>query len=443
MEDKDKWGQIDSELFIDKGPLTSLEFGLRLADHDRKSANVVAQGPGAGAFDAANFPQSYRNYPGDFGSGFGGNFPRDVWYYTAGDMADYNDQFANRDPVNRRYPFYDFALQEKTKAAFIQANLEGDRWSGNVGVRVVRTNEDVFQYVPGGTATTPGAILDSAFGVFSPMTTRNEYTDILPSLNLKFDLTDDLVARFAATKTLARPDYSALAGGLNLSPPADENDVGGGSSSNPNLKPVRSTNFDAALEWYYAPRAMLSASVYYMNLGSYVSQGVTQQQFLTFDIAHPDGYMGNYLVSSPINAKATVKGFELALEQPLGDHFGISTNYSYTDAEEDDGDPVVGASRNVFNFIGYFENEHLNARVAYNYRSHFYNGLDRRSAFNQDDTQSVSASLGWTFNDTFSLTLDGMNLTKEKLKYYADNEDQPRGIYNNGRQYYLTLRAKF
>ena len=70
-------------------------------------------------------------------------------------------------------------------------------------------------------------------------------------------------------------------------------------------------------------------------------------------------------------------------------------------------------------------------------------GLDRRSAFNQDNTQSVSASVGWTFNDNFSVSLDGMNLTNEKLRYYADNKDQPRGIYQNGRQYYLNFRFKF
>ena len=445
IEDTDKWGQVDAELFFDGGALSSLEFGVRVADHDRESANVIAQGPNwaADPFNPARFPQGYTNYPGDYGTGIGGNFPRDVWYYTAEQMAAWNAAQANRDPVGRRYPFYDFSLQEKTRAAFVQANLEGERWSGNVGVRLVKTSEDVFQYVPGGTATTPGAITGSAFGNFSPFLISNDYTDILPSANFRFDVTDDLVLRLAATKTMARPDYSALAGGLNLSPPASENDVGGGNSSNPNLKPIRSTNFDAALEWYYAPRALLSASVYYMDLASYVSRGITEQSFLTFDQAHPNGYMARYLVSSPINAKASVKGAEFAVEQPIGEHFGVSANYSYTDAKEDSGAPMVGASKNVFNLIGYFENDKLNARIAYNYRSHFFNGIDRLSAFNQDDTRSVSASVGWTFNQHFAVTLDGMNLTGEKLKYYAENKDRPRAIYNNGRQFYVTLRAKF
>jgi len=445
IEDKDQWGQIDGEYFIDSGVMSSLDFGVRFASHDRESANVVAQGPNwAGSpFDPASFPQGFENYPGDYASDLGGNFPRNVWYFTPDQMADWNDAQADRDPVGRRYPFYDFALNERTSAAYVQLNMEGDRWSGNLGVRMVNSSQAVRQYVPGGTVDTPGAILGSAFGIFSPTKTKNDFNDILPSANFKFDLSDDLVARLAVTKTMARPDYSALAGGLALSPPADENDVGGGTASNPNLEPVRSTNYDASLEWYYAPRALISASVYYMDMGSYISQGVSEQQFLTFDQGHPNGYMGNYLVNSPVNSQATIMGAEFAIEQPLGENFGVNANYSYTDAEEDDGDPVVGASRDVFNLIGYFENDHFNARVAYNYRSHFYSGLDRRSAFNQDDTQSVSASVGWRFNDMVSVSLDGMNLTNEKLKYYGDNKDQPRAIYSNGRQYYINLRLNF
>ena len=445
IEDKDEWAQVDAEYFFDKGALSSLQFGVRLANHDRESGNVVAQGPNwaADPFNPAKFPQGHQNYPGDYASGFGGTFPRNLWYFTADQMAAWNAAQANRDPVVRRYPFYDFTLEEKTKAVYVQANLEGDRWTGNIGVRVIKTSESVFQYREGGTASTPGAITGSAFGIFSPFTIENDFTDVLPSANFKFDISDDLVMRVAATKTLSRPDYSALAGGLNLTPPSGPNDEGKGNASNPNLKPIRSTNFDAALEWYYAPRALLSASVYYMDLSSYVGQGFTKQQFLTFDLAHPNGYMGNYLVNSPINTKGSVKGAEFAVEQPIGENFGISANYSYTNAKEDNGKPLVGASRNVFNLVGYFENEHLNARIAYNFRSHFYNGLDRRSAFNQDDTRNVSASIGWKFNDQLSISLDGMNLTNEKLKYYGENKDQPRGIYTNGRQYYFNVRYNF
>ena len=64
------------------------------------------------------------------------------------------------------------------------------------------------------------------------------------------------------------------------------------------------------------------------------------------------------------------------------------------------------------------------------------------TVFGQRPQLLQMAGISKVFNGTVT-ALDGMNLTKEKLKYYADNKDQPRGIYNNGRQFYLTLRAKF
>ena len=455
IEDKDKWGQVDAEYKFADGVVSSLQFGLRSANHDRTSADVVNQGPNwaASPFDPATFPQGYSNYPSDFASGIDGNFPRDIWYFTSDQMHDWNALQANRDPIGRRYPGYEFDMHEESRAAYVQLNLEGERWNGDIGLRYVTTSEDILNYtllngcspLSCGSAgiNPPAGSIDSAWGWWAPLTTRHDYTDVLPSANFKFDISDTLVARIALTKTMARPDYSALAGALSLSPPGTPDDVGGGSASNPDLKPVRSTNFDASLEWYYAPRSLLAASLFYMDLSSYVSQGTVEMQFPTFNSAYPDGFDGNYLVTVPVNAKAKAKGLELTLEQPIGENFGISSNYTYTDASESDGDPVVGASKNVFNLSGYYENEHFSARLAYNYRSHFYSGLDRRSAFNQDDTQSLSASLGWTINQNFSVTFDAMNLTNEKLKYYALNKDQPRAIYENGRQYYFTFRAKF
>jgi iron complex outermembrane receptor protein len=106
-------------------------------------------------------------------------------------------------------------------------------------------------------------------------------------------------------------------------------------------------------------------------------------------------------------------------------------------------DRLVGASKNVYNVSGYYENAHFSARVSYNYRSAFYSGLDRSTAFTQDSIGTLAASLAWIVNENFSLTLDGENLNDPILKYYAANEDQPRAFYKNGRQYYLMVHAKF
>ena len=219
-------------------------------------------------------------------------------------------------------------------------------------------------------------------------------------------------------------------------------DVGGGSGSNPDLKPIRSNNVDASLEWYFAPRSLLSAGWFYMDLQSYVGLGQSQHDYLTFDQAHPQGYMAPYVLTVPVNSSGKVQGLELAYSQPVFGNFGVEANYTYTDAVDKDGGPIVGASRNTYNLSGYFENDSFNARLAYSFRSHFYSGLDRSTAFNQDDFGSVAASFGYKISENFAISLDGRNLNNPKLKYYALNHDQPRSIYENGRQYYLTLRMK-
>jgi iron complex outermembrane receptor protein len=137
----------------------------------------------------------------------------------------------------------------------------------------------------------------------------------------------------------------------------------------------------------------------------------------------------------------------------LNDYFGVAANYTYADGKQTanvtpnaDGTPgddrLVGASKNTYNLSGYFENAHFSARIAWSYRSAFFSGLDRSTAFSQDATGSLTASLQYAFNDMISLSLDGENLNNPTLKYYALNKDQPRAFYRSGAQYYLTVRAK-
>src|ERR1700682_3227635 len=98
-------------------------------------------------------------------------------------------------------------------------SFEGPGWSGNAGLRFVKTKEEVTVNVaiPGSVCDVfkpcpqvPGAVTTSAFGSFYQKGVSNDYNDVLPSANLKIDLGGNMVARFAAARTMARADYSAL-----------------------------------------------------------------------------------------------------------------------------------------------------------------------------------------------------------------------------------------
>jgi iron complex outermembrane receptor protein len=460
--DKEDWGKIDAQYFLDGGVLDSVEFGLRSAKHERNLDRVTAQGPmcsngdafnwdpatfncpdpATSPFNPANFPSGFNNYPGDFADGIGGTFPRDIWYFSPEQLAEYNARFTNRDPVDRFYYPAAYGLEERSNAAYLQLNFAGERWTANLGMRYVETEEDITTYV-NTVASDPDAINTSAFGPYKTVQTSHTYKDWLPSANFKWDMSDSVVFRLAASQTLTRPDYSALAGAVSLLPPATVDGVGSGSGGNPDLKPILSTNLDATLEWYYADRALLSVGAFSMDIDDYVSLDRVRRQYLTIDALHPAGIMVDYDVTIPVNSHAEVNGFEIAWQQPFGDNFGVFANYTYAEGDTDDGQPMLGTSENTYNVGAYFENDMFNARVNYTYRSEFFSGLDRASAFWQDEIDNVSASFGYKINDHFQLSLDAMNLNNPKTKYYAESKDRPRSIYENGRQYYLSFRFKY
>jgi iron complex outermembrane recepter protein len=449
--DKEWWAKIDADYKFDTGAFKSLEFGVRYSDHQRHLWGAIGQGPNAGASDTANYPSGgFSNFPTNFASGLlaGSGFPTNIWYWSPQQLAIYNSLYANRNPITRADWTSDYGLEEKDTSAYVQANFQGDGWSANVGLRAVRTDESVISNV-GASADDPNAITTSAFGPYVQQTDDNTYNNVLPSANLKLDLTPQLVGRLAASEAMARPDYSALAGSTSFEvAPLVPGGVGTGSGGNPELRPITSDNFDAALEWYFEPKAILAADVFYMSLHDYVGYTTVFKQFETFNINYPNGFMGTYNITEPYNANGRVQGAVLQYQQIFFHNWGINTNYTYADGKQTSGVPVggddrlVGTSKQTFNAIAFFENSVFSARVAYNYRSSFYSGLDRSTAFTQAGVATLSASLGWTVNENFSLSLDGVNLNNPTYKYYALGEYQPRAFYQNGSQYYLMAHFK-
>src|SRR5580698_7673325 len=307
VKDREEWAKIDGAFKADEGAWQDLKFGVRYERHGRTSADVIGQGPTTAGQSTSAYPTTFSNYPSDY-TNFGGSMPTDVWLWTPAQLAAYNS------------------------AAFVQADFKGSNWAGNVGVRFVHTVEDVVTYI-GASTLTPGSQY-SDFGQFIGVPTSHDYNDVLPSANLKIDLAPDLIARFAAAETMTRADYSALAGFTSLSPPGSSTQVGGGTTGNPDLKPIRSTNLDAGLEWYFAKRSLLSATAFYMDLRNYIGYGSELKTYNTFSSQFPTGQEVPYNLSVPINAKGRVDGLELAYQQAFTDNLGFAGNYTYADGKQ-------------------------------------------------------------------------------------------------------------
>ncbi|MBA5607868.1 TonB-dependent receptor [Duganella sp. FT3S] len=429
--DKEQYGQLDADLRMADGVLESLKFGARLTDHKRSAEHPLETRPGPLGFSNPGPAWNGQMYPSDFGSNLGGNLSSNYFKYDGAALGAWGAVPGNRllDYTLRHNWTDEFRLQEKTSAIYGMANLQGDAWSGNVGLRAVRTRQTTVVNLSGGA----NPITGSAFGPYTPTTYERTYHDVLPSANVKFDVSQDLVVRAAIARAMSRPDYSALGGSVSLN-----DDALSGSGGNVNLDPVRSNNAEVSAEWYFAPKSAVSLGLFYMDLTSIVAQGTSSGTFFNNKQNKPTVYQ----ITSPYNTSGKNKGLELSYQQPLLGSFGTLLNYTYADGELADGSELINSSKSTYNVTGFYEDAKFSARLAYNYRSAYKAGVDRGASQHVAGSGNLAASLNYKVNEQLTLTFDALNLTNTTIKMYAETKDQPRAFYSNGRTFYLGLRGK-
>ncbi len=455
--DRELYGKLDGSYEIGEGPIKKIDFGARIAGHERKvvgfdrGCTLGANGQcyGAGLYNFAGVNPS--PYPSGFNAGTLGipgllqplaGSPQAITNVINAITNPFRGPISNIvQPANEYWPG-EFKVKETDIEGYALAHIGGDRWRGNFGLRVVSTKESAFVNQPltctpgatGATACPAGAITTSAYGPFLIDNVKHTYLDFLPSLNLVFDLSNKVLLRVAASETLSRPDFSALGGTVSLT---DTNFTGSG--GNPNLKPIKATVFDGSLEYYYGKAALASISVFHDDLQSYVTFGTSTGIYFT----QLDNKFHEYNISSPTNTSGELSGVELQIQQPIAYGFGFQANGTYVNGHEASGNPLVGTSKFTYNVVGYYDNGRMSARLAYTYRSHYFVGLDRSSSENQDNFGQLDGSISFNLTDHIALTADALNITNNKLKYYAQNKDQPRAVYSNGTQVFFGARAKF
>ena len=430
--DKETYGKLDATLKVDAGAFQAVKMGVRFAHHQHNTMWPQDQGLAcfAGpptcvpAYSGGEYPSNYQSsLPG------GGAWANNIFTNSESAIEAFDSTNLSTGP-SRYYWLDTFNVAENDFSAYLMADVGGNHWSGNFGVHFVNTLEEVLTNVAGGA----NPITTSAFGPFTPTEVDNRYFNALPSVNLKFDLTSRLIARFDAAETIAMPDYSTLGGGITLT---DTNLTGRG--GNPNLRPIKGAVYSTDLEYYYGPESMLEAKLFDMEMSSYVDFGTSQgtyydattKQFATFSI------------TSPFNTPAQIKGGVLAWDQALPYGFGLNTNLTYADGTASDGNPVLDNSKYTYNIMGYYQHGPVNANIDYNYRSHYYAAVAEGSPQNVANAGFLNLQVSYSVLKNLSVTFSARNLTDELIKEYGQNLSQPVAMYNNGRQYYLTAEYKF
>ncbi|MEP7242904.1 MAG: TonB-dependent receptor [Gammaproteobacteria bacterium] len=444
--DDEKYGYVDAERTLDFGPLKSVKFGAKYTDHNRElifnattygGFHVPINGTSGTVLAGGLTPGNYLNAIDSAGT------LNSYWQVDTSKLDSF--LFANlaNGPGRATYPQQNFSVQEKATAGYVMANLKGDRWRGNVGARLVRTKQ-----ISKGALINPNGSVTNPFGNYDPLNIERTYTDVLPSLNLVYDLQDDLLVRFAVAKVMARPDYTDIAPRVNLNIGALS-----GTGGNPELDPYRASQADLSLEWYPDANTSVALAIYYKDIKSFITDRPVSQIYPIQGATAPSlacTPSGTLLFDCPftINLRSnggggSIKGAELAVTKPIYAGFGVQANYTYSDATADDGTQLPQSSKNQANLTGYFENPLVSARLSYTYRSKFFLSFDRLTPLNEKALASLDASVSVNVTENFALTADAVNITNEKVEQYAGEEFRPRAIYDNGRIYFAGVRFKF
>jgi iron complex outermembrane receptor protein len=347
-----------------------------------------------------------------------------------------------------------FKIKELTNAGFAKADfvIPNTGFSGNIGLRVVQTTETSSGYSPDLSLirfNQQGA--QTIVPQVTAVSIDRTYTNVLPSLNLSYDTGSDIILRFAAAKTLTRPDLSQIAPNTVVN--ANVQSI---TKGNPQLKPYSASQYDLSAEWYFEKGGLLSVALFYKDVKDFVQNGLSST---TLNVNQVQGgtIPVTFSVLQPVNAGATtVKGAEISFQLPFTflpapfDGFGALLNYTYVEADPlqviQGAAPVAlaGVSKNNASIVGYFENDVFGVRAAYTYRDNYV--VDPYSYFGDGDSRQAYGQLDlsatYHINEQFDATLEALNVTDNAL-IDVDKYGINRGYETDGRTILFGLRAKF
>ncbi len=372
-------------------------------------------------------------------------------------------------------------VNEETLAAYISFDFDTEfndmPVKMNVGVRYEDTDVKAYS-VQNGIIAMNYRHAQELRPVYDDTPTADEltgsYTRILPNFDFNMSVTDEIVTRFSYSRTLSRAGVSALFPATNVS--ARPGGPFNASQGNPNLLPITSDNFDLSLEWYFDDGSFASAGYFKKYVENFIGAGTENRsindvngQPLTdpsvnpragcpdaSDTPNPD-CLGTatdpvitWEVATPDNLQnREVDGWELNAQYMFWDSgFGTVANYTIVNSDEsfdpynfDQTIALTGLSDSG-NLVAFYENDSFQARIAYNWRDEFLLALGNEPTFTEAYGQ-LDMSISYDINDTFTVSLDGLNLTDETVRRYGRFEEQLLAAEQYGPRYTVGVSAKF
>lgn len=326
-----------------------------------------------------------------------------------------------------------YDIKETITAGYIRFDQQlGKRLSATLGLRVERTD-----------LKTNGYNLDteSGNGLTPTGEYKHHYTDLLPSLLLKYRFNENGNLRASITKTLSRPKYSALIANKTINTEDLEATIG-----DPNTKPSEAINIDLSADYYFKSIGLVSLGLFYKDIKN-VNIEWSSNKYLGSDLGLQGEYANEeFEVTQNINAyDARVWGIEAALQRDFGfispalNCIGFYGNYTYThsstrnfnerlNVQEGEEVKVAGSPEHSANASLYFDKAGFNIRLSWNYASSFIDEMSTSRAldryYDAVNYMDLNASYTWGKNYKCTIYADAKNLLNQPLRYYQGTKDR-------------------
>ena len=466
VEDEITGGTIGGKLFLGRWIVDDLHFGVTRTER-KKSRDLVNNTLNGGADyysgdNAINVDDlgggviSHTFNLPHFMDGVGGSFPRS---FLSFDVPNYLTQLegynGNLRPDGTAYdyamaapawnPLQSYRVTEKTNAFYVQADLSGERWEGDVGVRVVKTRTNAQAWDAKILSITENGAFNytAEYADPTPVLADADYTFVLPSANFTWHFTDDLQLRVGAAKTMARPPVDQLA------PTNTTESVSWGEftqiyGGNVDLKPYSAEQGDLSLEWYFAEHSIANVAVFYKRIENQITTSWEPGQ----DIGVP-GYLFN--VMRPINGDyAKVRGIEAGLQHFWDNGFGVRAQYtrnwskSWVDDEER---PLEGIAPATYSLGVMYEKGPWSLGANADHTDGFVTAINVLGTGYNEQADSITwltAQVSYDINDMFSISLEGRNLLDSEETYSINGHPLlSQGYYRYGRSINLGVSLRF
>ncbi|HEU5133892.1 MAG TPA: TonB-dependent receptor, partial [Steroidobacteraceae bacterium] len=422
---------IDAQYEFGDGVFKSLAFGARYAArdverHNGNRSHITGNPPGT------TLPEGLAHIPyTEFFLGTG--VPSLTQQFSASpslsrDIERQCEAFGDAICYPSFNPLNSYEQSENTAGVFTQLNFGFDLGrfgvTGNVGGRYVETDLSVDGFR---TSTT---------GVSQPISQDTSYSNFLPSFNARVGLAENVYMRLAAGRQLTRPTFGDLSPNLNLT---TQTVIGlTGRAGNPDLRPLESTSYDLGFEWYFSENGYAYAAGFLKEVDGFIQtvtrvEPVSLPDYPTYSTAE---------ITRPQNGDdGKIKGYEIGVQSFFDflpapwSGFGVQANYTRVNSTAPGpiagvAVPLVGLSPHSYNALVFYERSGFRARVAYTWRDDYVETTSGPGSGSLPVYSKpfgiLDASVGYSFNDNFDLSLDATNLLHSVSETYFGETIRPR-----------------